>query len=153
MACTFRSVPVISLPCSISLNIRGKPGHFFSNIFWICLSCLLIKVLLTKHYPTSADWLFWICNPTIFYSGTTNDKSTVSHLAPLSQQPSIAVGLANSRLTVGVDLINTGTIFHFGNLFVCKLNPHSTGIDFSHQNLKSVDVRFWRLKSIPALWE
>ena len=30
-------------------------------------------------------------------------------------------------------------------------NPHSAGIDFSRQNLTSVDVRFWRLKSIPTL--
>ena len=31
-------------------------------------------------------------------------------------------------------------------------NPYSAGIDFSRQNLTSVDVRFWRLKSIQALW-
>ena len=30
-------------------------------------------------------------------------------------------------------------------------NSYSVGIDFSRQNLTSVDVRFWRLKSIPAL--
>ena len=32
-----------------------------------------------------------------------------------------------------------------------KVNPYSAGIDFSRQNLTSVDVRFWPLKSIPAL--
>ena len=31
------------------------------------------------------------------------------------------------------------------------LNPYSSGIDFSRQNMTYVDVRFWRLKSIPAL--
>ena len=31
------------------------------------------------------------------------------------------------------------------------LNSYSVGIDFRRQNLTSVDVRFWRLKSIPAL--
>ena len=31
------------------------------------------------------------------------------------------------------------------------ISPYSAGIDFSRQNLTSVDVRFWRLKSIPAL--
>ena len=30
-------------------------------------------------------------------------------------------------------------------------NPYSAGIDFSRQNLTSVDVRFWQLKSITAL--
>ena len=30
-----------------------------------------------------------------------------------------------------------------------RINPCSAGIDFSHQNLTSVDGRFWRLKSIP----
>ena len=30
-------------------------------------------------------------------------------------------------------------------------NPYNAGIEFSRQNLTSVDVRFWRLKSIPAL--
>ena len=30
-------------------------------------------------------------------------------------------------------------------------NPYSAGIDFRRQNLTFVDVRFWRLKSIPAL--
>ena len=29
--------------------------------------------------------------------------------------------------------------------------PYSAGSDFSRQNLKSVDVKFWRLKSFPAL--
>ena len=29
--------------------------------------------------------------------------------------------------------------------------PYSAGTDFSRQNLTSVDVRFWRLNSIPAL--
>ena len=43
------------------------------------------------------------------------------------------------------------------------LNPYSAGIDFSRQNLTSIDfsrqnltsidVRFWRLKSTPALKE
>ena len=32
-----------------------------------------------------------------------------------------------------------------------KVNSYSAGIDFSRQNLTSVDVRFWHLKSIPAL--
>ena len=36
-------------------------------------------------------------------------------------------------------------------LLAFNLNPYSAGIDFSRQNLTSVDVRFWRLKSIPAL--
>ena len=36
---------------------------------------------------------------------------------------------------------------------VFVLGPYSVGIDFSRQNLKSVDVRFWSLKSIPELWE
>ena len=31
-------------------------------------------------------------------------------------------------------------------------NSCSAGIAFSRQNLTSTDVRFWRLKSIPALW-
>ena len=30
-------------------------------------------------------------------------------------------------------------------------NPYSAGLELSRQNLTSVDVRFWRLKSIPAL--
>ena len=30
-------------------------------------------------------------------------------------------------------------------------SPYSAGIDFSRQNLTSADVRFLRLKSIPAL--
>ena len=34
---------------------------------------------------------------------------------------------------------------------LCNINPDSAGIDFSRQNLTSVDVRSWRLKSTPAL--
>ena len=30
-------------------------------------------------------------------------------------------------------------------------NPYSAGMDFSRRNLTSIDVRFWRQKSIPAL--
>ena len=29
-------------------------------------------------------------------------------------------------------------------------SPYSTGIDFKRQNLTSVDVKLWRLKSIPV---
>ena len=32
-----------------------------------------------------------------------------------------------------------------------RFNPYSAGVDFSRLNLTSVDVIFWRLKSIPAL--
>ena len=31
------------------------------------------------------------------------------------------------------------------------VNPYSAGIHFRRQNPTSTDVRFWRLKSIPAL--
>ena len=31
-------------------------------------------------------------------------------------------------------------------------NSSSAGIDFRRQNLTSTDVRFWRLKSTPALY-
>ena len=34
-----------------------------------------------------------------------------------------------------------------------KFNPYSAGIDFSRQNLTSVDVRFWRLMSIENFHE
>ena len=34
-----------------------------------------------------------------------------------------------------------------------EFNPNSAGVDFRRQHLASVDVRFWRLKSIPALKE
>ena len=34
---------------------------------------------------------------------------------------------------------------------LCNIDPYNAGIDFSRQNLTSVDVRFCRLKSIPAL--
>ena len=36
-------------------------------------------------------------------------------------------------------------------IIAIALNPHSAGIVFRRQNLTSVDVRFWRPKSIPAL--
>ena len=32
-----------------------------------------------------------------------------------------------------------------------KSEPLQRGINFSRQNLTSVDVRFWRLKTMPAL--
>ena len=34
---------------------------------------------------------------------------------------------------------------------ISMFNPYSAGIDFSRQSLTSLDVRFWRLKSIAAL--
>ena len=44
---------------------------------------------------------------------------------------------------------------HFGlyglDKNISPFTPYSAGIDFSRHNLPSVDVRFWRLKSIPAL--
>ena len=33
------------------------------------------------------------------------------------------------------------------------IKPYSAEIDFRRQNLTSIDVRFWRLKSTPALQE
>ena len=35
--------------------------------------------------------------------------------------------------------------------FFWRFNPYNAWIDFSRQNLTSVDVRFWRRKSITAL--
>ena len=34
-----------------------------------------------------------------------------------------------------------------------QMDPFSAGTVFRRQNLTSVDVRFWRLKTIPALKE
>ena len=39
------------------------------------------------------------------------------------------------------------------NLRVSGIIPYSEGIDFRRQNLTSVDIRFWRVKSIPTLKE
>ena len=49
------------------------------------------------------------------------------------------------------DIFNTKTNKMHTVLFIENINPYSAGIDFSRQNLTSVDVRFWRLKSTPAL--
>ena len=35
----------------------------------------------------------------------------------------------------------------FRNMF----DSYSAGVDFSRQNLTSTDVRFWRIKTVPAL--
>ena len=40
---------------------------------------------------------------------------------------------------------------HGGSSILSILIPYSAGIDLSRQNLTSVDVRFWRLMSTPAL--
>ena len=40
---------------------------------------------------------------------------------------------------------------HLYDRYNISINPFSAGIDFCRQNLTSVDVRFGRLKSIPAL--
>ena len=37
------------------------------------------------------------------------------------------------------------------HIYPAHVNSYSAGIDFIRQNLTSVDVRFCRLKSIPAL--
>ena len=39
------------------------------------------------------------------------------------------------------------------NLVKSWINPYSAGSDFSRQNLTSVDVRSWRLKSFSTLLE
>ena len=39
------------------------------------------------------------------------------------------------------------------NINIYYVNLHSLGIDFRRLNLTSVDIRFWRLKSIPAMKE
>ena len=44
-----------------------------------------------------------------------------------------------------------GPLMSKSGYFAGITNPSSAGIDFSRQNLTSVDVRFWRLKSIPAM--
>ena len=36
-------------------------------------------------------------------------------------------------------------------VWLCRFISYSAEIDFRRQNLTSADVRFWRLKSIPAL--
>ena len=42
---------------------------------------------------------------------------------------------------------------HVWNLFIRSIDPYSARIGFRRQNLTYVDVRFWRLKSITALYE
>ena len=52
----------------------------------------------------------------------------------------VAIALAMSALNV-LKVVKNNPAFH----------PCGAGIHFSRQNLTSADVRFWRLKSIPAL--
>ena len=50
----------------------------------------------------------------------------------------------NCILTIFMDI-------HIVTSIAC-FSPYSARIDVIRQNLTSVDVRIWRLKSIPALW-
>ena len=48
---------------------------------------------------------------------------------------------------------STGTVLYNHvkiHIELCLFNSYSAGIDFRRQNVTSVDVRFWRLKTIPA---
>ena len=67
----------------------------------------------------------------------TQSKNNYNHFSDCADAP-------DSYLIISW-LISWSTIHH------CHINPYSAGIDFSRQNLTSVDVRFWRLKSIPTL--
>ena len=59
---------------------------------------------------------------------------------------SILVSVVMVLGLVVFDNINTSLII-YGSF----LNSYRAGIDFNRQNLTSIDVRFWRLKPIPAL--
>ena len=48
---------------------------------------------------------------------------------------------------------NSRAEFAYSWMVAHQFNPYSAAIDFKRQNLTSVDVIFWSLKSIPALEE
>ena len=52
-------------------------------------------------------------------------------------------GASEFQIEAAISKIVASVSFYF--------NPDSTGIDYCRQNLTSVDVRFWRLMSFPAL--
>ena len=79
---------------------------------------------------------------------TERVKALITSIASLFILPSnkawrkMNIKLSEIILVVLIQIIHNN-FTHF--------NPYSAGIDFSRQNLMSVDVRFWHLKSIPTL--
>ena len=55
-------------------------------------------------------------------------------------------GAVNSLLNWFIEHKTTGPV---ASQWTMVFNPYSAGIDFSHQNLTSADVRSWRLKVYP----
>ena len=60
----------------------------------------------------------------------------------------------NILLEYGKQIFNFVSICsNLQRMMLLNVKPYSAGTDFKRQNLTSVDVRFWRLKSVPTLKE
>ena len=71
-------------------------------------------------------------------------KQPCLYLSPASK--SAAGALSSKARQTNSQLLTAGVKQSY-----LSFNSYSAGIALSRQNLTSVDVRFWRLKSIPAL--
>ena len=103
-------------------------------------------------YVTEDDEVAAITIQRLGYLGHT---LSVTYTTEELSRPETVAGVTVYHALEGADYQPaTGIVtFDAGMVSTLKLNPYRTGINFRRQNLTSIDVRFWRLKSIPALWE
>ena len=108
---------------------------------------LIIHTSLDQYYfaqrlRLETTWLASIQFTIIIYHTYTNRVSPVSR--------GMRLWSASSSCFCCIDSASM-RILEIKNMFV--FNPSSAGIVFLRQNLTSIDVRFWRKKTVPSLRE
>ena len=131
--------------CPVGLSSSTLPlGHGGSPQYWIFTSewgrnILFLWNLALKIFKPQQTCLSRLKNFLNRYRGSICPKFSLFQL-------SLYLNLKNLLL------VHKGSLFHI-LIYPSAFNHHSSGTDFMRQNVTSVDVTFWRIKSVSELKE
>ena len=143
---------IIPLHClyRITISLKWPLVPLVSSFWFIWIPMLLVY----DHYNFFTLTLWWSTLDVRLLTTKFDPRAVRIHNAVIGNEMSVQ---HQHCQMFGLQVYEYSFFTHF-KLWIAVarhsfkwVNSYSAGIDFSRQNLTSVDVKFWRLKSIPAL--
>ena len=103
----------------------------------------------SRGWPGNACMLLWTSNRESVWQSTTIPHHNAGSMLP-ADACEVNAGIMLVQRLRRWPILKPALVqpLVFSGIFIY---PYSAGIDFSRQNLTSINVRFWSLRSIPAL--
>ena len=149
---------VYAIPCILSCDFTIWTNHFV-------YTCTYISIIYMTNNPTNTSstlvqhctnviqmfCAYWeVCNKIYICLSVCLSVMYTMHHSPLSSPCQPCRSTCRHHLFLPISYPPIPPDYNYKYIEINRGNPFSAGIDFRSQNLMPVDVRFWRVNSVPA---